>query len=74
MLFLCDKELEDQERINALVEQEVRRRLLEEKLQRERTLVNKQECDRMEQEQEITRIRKAHQRELQRLKAKYEGK
>ncbi|KAK2158584.1 hypothetical protein LSH36_167g07057 [Paralvinella palmiformis] len=67
------QELEDQERINALVEQEVRRRLLEEKLQRERTLVNKQECDRMEQEQEITRIRKAHQRELQRLKAKYEG-
>ena len=66
--------MEDQERINALVEQEVRRRLLEERLQREQTLINKQERDRVEQEQEIARIRKAHQRELQRLKSKYEGK
>jgi hypothetical protein len=68
------KELEDQERINALVEQEVRRRLLEERMERERLWVNKRELERRERDVEMARIRKSHQREMHRLKKKYEGK
>ena len=68
------QELEDQERINALVEQEVRRRILEERLERERTWVTKRKQERQERDNEMSRIRKSHQREMHRLKEKYEGK
>ena len=61
-------------RINALVEQEVKRRLFEERVQREKERRMEREREKMEREQELSKIRKAHDRELQRLKEKYESR
>ncbi len=61
-------------RINALVEQEVKRRLFEERVQREKERRMEREREKQEREQELAKIRKAHDKELQRLKEKYEAR
>ncbi len=61
-------------RINALVEQEVKRRLLEERVQREKQRRIEREKERLERDQELVKIKRAHEREIQRLKEKYESK
>lgn len=66
------QELENQERINALVEQEVKRRLFEEKVEREKQRRIEKEQEKKERDEEISRIRMMHSRELKHLKAKYE--
>lgn len=59
-------------RINALVEQEVRRRMFEEKLQREQKRLLERDRDKREREEEIKRLKEAHHREIRQLKARYE--
>ena len=54
------------------MEQEVKRRLFEERVQREKQRRMEREIEKLERDQELARIRKAHDRELQRLKEKYE--
>ncbi|XP_014781484.1 kinesin-like protein KIF16B isoform X1 [Octopus bimaculoides] len=66
------QELENQERINSLVEQEVRRRLFEEKVQREKQRRIEKEQEKKERDEEISRLKVMHSRELRQLKAKYE--
>ncbi len=61
-------------RINALVEQEVKRRLFEERVQREKERRMERERERQERDSELARIRKAHDKELQRLRDKYEAR
>ena len=55
------------------MEQEVKRRLLEERVQREKQRRIEREKERLEREQELNKIRKAHEKELQRLKDRYES-
>ncbi|KAL4238780.1 Kinesin-like protein kif16b [Mactra antiquata] len=61
-----------QDRINALVEQEVKRRMLEEKIQREQKRQLERDRERREREEEIKRLKDAHHREMKQLKARYE--
>ena len=60
-------------RINALVEQEVKRRMFEEKRQRENLRKQEREKEKLEQDLEIQRLKEQHSRELKQLKAKYES-
>ncbi|ELT98871.1 hypothetical protein CAPTEDRAFT_195906 [Capitella teleta] len=66
------QEMEDQERINALVEQEVKRRLLEERVEREKMRRMEREREKLLREREIWRIRRAHARDLEILKQKFD--
>ncbi|KAL3874464.1 hypothetical protein ACJMK2_037473 [Sinanodonta woodiana] len=66
------QEMVRQDRINALVEQEVKRRLFEEKLQREQIRQLEREKEKIEREEEIRKLKDAHVREIKQLKAKYE--
>ena len=59
-------------RINALVEQEVKRRMFEEKLQREQKRQLERDREKREREEEIKHLKDAHHREIKQLKAKYE--
>ncbi|XP_048732048.2 kinesin-like protein KIF16B isoform X2 [Ostrea edulis] len=67
------QELENQERINALVEQEVKRRLFEEKKQRENVRKQEREKERVERDLEIQKLKEQHSREIKQLKAKFEA-
>ncbi|XP_061173499.1 kinesin-like protein KIF16B [Saccostrea echinata] len=67
------QELEHQERINALVEQEVKRRLFEEKKQRENLRKQEREKERQERDLEIQKLKEQHSREIKQLKAKFEA-
>ena len=58
-------------RINALVEQEVKRRLFEERVQREKQRRIEREREKADREKEMSKIKKAHDREIQRLREKY---
>ena len=88
------KQLQEQERINSLVEQEVkiataplwlfkwefpgnplsdvivqmRRRAFEEKVQREKQRRLERERDRVERDRELTRVKRAHEREVNNLR------
>ncbi|GAB1601251.1 kinesin-like protein KIF16B isoform X1 [Argonauta hians] len=66
------QELENQERINSLVEQEVKVRLFEEKVQREKQRRIEKEQEKKERDDEINRLKVMHSREMKQLKAKYE--
>ena len=84
------QEMEDQERINALVEQvsemfnsdflqtskfleqEVKRRLFEERVEREKVHRMEREREKLLREREIWRIRRAHARDLETLKQKFD--
>ncbi|XP_064623778.1 kinesin-like protein KIF16B isoform X2 [Lineus longissimus] len=68
------QELENQERINALVEQEVKKRLYEEKVEREKRRKMEREKDRKEREQEMMKMKRAHDREIEQLRQKYENR
>lgn len=57
-------------RINNLVEQEVKRRLFEEKVQREKQRRIEREKEKKERQVEIEKIKLAHHREIKQLKAK----
>ncbi|XP_060590236.1 kinesin-like protein KIF16B [Ruditapes philippinarum] len=61
-----------QDRINALVEQEVKRRMFEEKLQREQKRQLERDKEKREREEEIKRLKDAHHREMKQLKARFE--
>ncbi|XP_045187061.2 kinesin-like protein KIF16B isoform X2 [Mercenaria mercenaria] len=61
-----------QDRINALVEQEVKRRMFEEKIQREQKRQLERDKEKREREEEIKRLKDAHHREMKQLKARYE--
>ncbi|CAG5127064.1 unnamed protein product, partial [Candidula unifasciata] len=65
-------DMERQDRVNSLVEQEVKCRLFEEKLERERLRKLEREKDKQEREKEIQRLKSLHQREINQLKAKLE--
>nr|XP_022333940.1 kinesin-like protein KIF16B isoform X3 [Crassostrea virginica] len=67
------QQLEHQERINALVEQEVKRRMFEEKRQRENLRKQEREKEKLERDLEIQKLKEQHSRELKQLKAKYES-
>ncbi|XP_076464359.1 kinesin-like protein KIF16B isoform X2 [Babylonia areolata] len=67
------QELERQERINALVEQEVKRRLFDEKVEREKQRRMEREKERQEREKEIQKLKSVHERELRHLRAKLEN-
>lgn len=67
------QELENQERINALVEQEVKRRMFEEKRQRENLRKQEREKEKFERDLEIQTLKEQHSRELKQLRAKYES-
>ena len=60
--------------INALVDQEVKRRLFEEKLEREKQRKMEREKERQEREKEIHKLRSMHERELRQLRAKLENR
>lgn len=60
-------------RINALVEQEVKRRLFEEKKQRENVRKQEREKERVERDLEIQKLKEQHSREIKQLKAKFEA-
>ena len=60
-------------RINALVEQEVKRRMFEEKKQRENLRKQEREKEKLERDLEIQKLKEQHCRELKQLKAKYES-
>lgn len=57
-------------RINTLVEQEVKRRMLEEKVQRENFRKKEKEKERLEKAAEIQKIRDMYDREIKQLKDK----
>ncbi|KAH9509084.1 Kinesin-like protein kif16b [Bulinus truncatus] len=65
-------DMERQDRLNSLVEQEVKCRLFEEKLERERLRKIEREKDKLEREKEIQRLKNIHQREVDELKARLE--
>ncbi|XP_025105880.1 kinesin-like protein KIF16B [Pomacea canaliculata] len=67
------QDLERQERINALVEQEVKRRLFEEKVEREKQRRMEREQERLERDKEIHRLKSLHEREIRQLKARLEN-
>ncbi|XP_071080558.1 kinesin-like protein KIF16B [Haliotis cracherodii] len=67
------QDMEHKERINNLVEQEVKRRLFEEKVERDRIRKIDKENERIEREKEILRLKAAHSRELKQLRAKLEN-
>ncbi|XP_046558058.1 LOW QUALITY PROTEIN: kinesin-like protein KIF16B [Haliotis rubra] len=67
------QDMEHKERINSLVEQEVKRRLFEEKVERDRLRKIDKENERIEREKEILRLKAAHSRELKQLRAKLEN-
>ena len=58
--------------MNNLVEQEVKCRLFEEKLERERLRKQERERDKQDREREIQRLKSKHEREMNQLKAKLE--
>lgn len=62
-----------QTRINALVEQEVKRRMFEEKRQRENLRKQEREKEKFERDLEIQTLKEQHSRELKQLRAKYES-
>lgn len=66
------KELEHQQRINTLVEQEVKRRMFEEKVQRENFRKIEKEKERIDRAAEIQKIKDMYSREIKQLKEKYE--
>ncbi|XP_052059373.1 kinesin-like protein KIF16B [Mytilus californianus] len=66
------KELEHQQRINTLVEQEVKRRMFEEKILRENFRKKEKEKERIDRAAEIQKIKDMHNREIKQLKDKYE--
>ncbi|CAH1792419.1 unnamed protein product [Owenia fusiformis] len=66
------QEMEHQDRINSLVEQEVKKRLFEEKVQREKQRRIEREKEKRERDEELQKIRLAHKKELERLRKKYE--
>ena len=59
-------------RINALVEQEVKRRMFEEKVQREQKRQLERDREKKEREEEIKRLKEAHHREIKQLKARFD--
>uniref|UniRef100_A0A2C9JEX7 Kinesin motor domain-containing protein n=1 Tax=Biomphalaria glabrata TaxID=6526 RepID=A0A2C9JEX7_BIOGL len=63
-------DMERQDRLNSLVEQEVKCRLFEEKLERERLRKIEREKDKLEREKEIQRLKNMHQKEIDELKAR----
>ncbi|GFN97153.1 kinesin-like protein kif16b [Plakobranchus ocellatus] len=65
-------DMERQDRVNNLVEQEVKCRLFEEKLERERQRKLERERDKQDKEREIQRLKSKHEREMNQLKAKLE--
>lgn len=66
------QEMEHQERVNLLVEQEVKRRLFEEKVEREKQRRIDREKEKRAREEEISKLKNRHKTELQRLKERYE--
>ena len=66
------KELEHQQRINTLVEQEVKRRMFEEKVQRENFRKIEKEKEKIDRAAEIQKIKDMYNREIKQLKEKYE--
>ncbi|XP_033734280.1 kinesin-like protein KIF16B isoform X2 [Pecten maximus] len=66
------QEMERQERINALVEQEVKRRMFEEKVERENRRKVERKKEQEDRAEEIQKIKEQHNRELRQLKAKLE--
>ncbi|KAK3093196.1 hypothetical protein FSP39_012500 [Pinctada imbricata] len=66
------QEVEHQARINALVEQEVKRRMFEEKAHRESKRKQEREKEKRERDLEIQKLKEQHSREIKNLKAKYE--
>ncbi|XP_069117380.1 kinesin-like protein KIF16B isoform X2 [Argopecten irradians] len=66
------QELERQERINALVEQEVKRRMFEEKVERENRRKVERQKEQEDRAEEIQKIKEQHNREVRQLKAKLE--
>lgn len=60
--------------INALVEQEVKRRLFEEKVEREKQRRIEREKDRQERDKEIRSLKSVHEREMRQLRAKFENR
>lgn len=66
------RELEEQERINALVEQEVKRRMFERRVRREKEQQLNLERERADHAQELNRIRNEHRREMLKLRQRYE--
>ena len=60
--------------INALVDQEVKRRLFEEKVEREKQRRLEREKERQEREKEIHKLKSIHERELRQLRAKLENR
>ncbi|XP_012936774.1 kinesin-like protein KIF16B [Aplysia californica] len=65
-------DMERQDRVNSLVEQEVKCRLFEEKLERERLRKAEREREKQERDREIQKLKSMHQREMNQLKAKLE--
>ena len=59
-------------RINMRVEDVVKKRLFEERALRDKKFQEEREKDRQERQAEICRIKKAHDREIQTLRNKYE--
>ena len=59
--------------VNNLVEQEVKCRLFEDKLERERQHKIQRDRDRLARDKEIQKLKYQHQREMNKLKAKLEG-
>lgn len=68
------QEMEHQEHISSLVEQEVKRRLFEERVQRQKQRSVEREREALEREVELNKIKKAHDHELKRMKRRYETK
>ncbi|BFZ12122.1 hypothetical protein BsWGS_15161 [Bradybaena similaris] len=65
-------DMERQDRLNSLVDQEVKCRMFEEKLERDRLRKLEREKDKQERDKEIQRLKSIHQREINQLKAKLE--
>eukprot|EP00057_Strongylocentrotus_purpuratus_P019056 XP_011673530.1 PREDICTED: kinesin-like protein KIF16B [Strongylocentrotus purpuratus] len=66
-------DLENQERykiciINRLVEEEVKKRLLEEKMERENAVLVEKESEKIERERQMTAIRVAHEKEMKEMR------
>ena len=61
-------------RINALVDQEVKRKLYKEHVHREKQRRIERENDRLERNHELSKIKQAHNREIAKLRQKYEAK
>ena len=58
-------------RLNTLVEQEVKRRLYEERVLREKQRSRERAKDLEERQHEMAKLKRAHERELKRLKEKF---